>query len=743
MSEEVAVVEKQAVVSPVRIFYSYAHADEVLRIELEKHVSGLRRENLIIEWHDRLITAGADWEDAIDTHLDTASLILLLVSPDFLASDYCYGIEMQRALERHARGEAVVIPIILRPVDWQTAPFAHLQCLPRNGKPVTTWENRDEAFLDVAKGIRTAINHLLAPEAEVVPPASPPSEAVVRTAPKPGGRALALPRTMTAALPRTISVTLPLLTRREGHRQLLLKEVHAFWIAGVLEQSLHGAALIALGLHERPDIIANPWGLVLQQPERAVRTLPRGTQITQVYDAVGGELLILGSPGSGKTTLLLELTRALLARARLHGAYPVPVVFNLSSWAARRQTLAHWLIDELHSRYRIPRNLSRAWVHTDQVILLLDGLDEVPSEYRADCVEAINAFRQEHGLAPMVVCSRRDEYLDQQARIQLRSAVSIQPLTPQQIDRYLSGAEGQLEAVRVALQHDPVLQELACSPLMLSVLTLAYHGLPVETLVGSLEMRRRQVFATYVQRMFERRGPATKYTAEQTVRLLAWIARQLVEHNQIEFSIEQIKPDWLPDKRTHQLYQRVIVRLLSGLLLALFLIVGAVVIFKMQSEMVLWMLVELLLGMICGVSCAMLSGQWSGKMGIWRLARTNMLRGLLSGFLGGLLNGLLGWFLIRGPFIEWLFAGSVIGGIIGGITGWLAGEGFACIQHILLRLLLRRTGYLPWNYAHFLDYAVSRILLRKIGDNYIFIHRLLLDYFASLDTSSPADEDEV
>jgi tetratricopeptide (TPR) repeat protein len=145
---------------PIEVFYSYAHEDEVLRVELEKHLSLLHRQGLIAAWHHRHILAGTDWTQAIDTHLERASMILLLVSADFLASDYCYGIEMQRALERHEAKLARVIPVLLRPVDWRGAPFAHLQALPTNAKAITTWSNQDEAFTSVATSLRQAIEHL-------------------------------------------------------------------------------------------------------------------------------------------------------------------------------------------------------------------------------------------------------------------------------------------------------------------------------------------------------------------------------------------------------------------------------------------------------------------------------------------------------------------------------------------------------------------------------------------------------
>ncbi len=147
---------------PVEVFYAYARKDERLRQNLEAHLSLLRQQGLIIGWHDRDISAGTEWDHEIDMHLNKAQIILLLVSSDFLASDYCYSVEMKRALERHQAGEAYVIPVLLRSVDWHEAPFKHLQVLPSTSKPVTdrTWHTRDEAFTDVARGIRKVIEGL-------------------------------------------------------------------------------------------------------------------------------------------------------------------------------------------------------------------------------------------------------------------------------------------------------------------------------------------------------------------------------------------------------------------------------------------------------------------------------------------------------------------------------------------------------------------------------------------------------
>lgn len=144
----------------IEVFFSYAHEDEELRDELAKHLKLLERQKVIAAWHDREIGAGTEWKQSIEQRLNSAQVILLLISADFLASGFCWGVELKRAMERHETGEARVIPIILREVDWKGAPFGKLQALPRNAEPVTNWQNRDQAFADIARGIRKAVEEL-------------------------------------------------------------------------------------------------------------------------------------------------------------------------------------------------------------------------------------------------------------------------------------------------------------------------------------------------------------------------------------------------------------------------------------------------------------------------------------------------------------------------------------------------------------------------------------------------------
>ena len=163
----------------INVFFSYSHKDEVLRDALEEHLALLKRKGLLKTWHDREIGAGDEWADQIDEQLETADLVLLLISPSFIASDYCYDREMGRALERHDAGEAKVVPVILRPCDWHGAPFGKLQALPKDGEPITRWANRDDAFLDVARGLRRLIKSLdpsQSPRPAPPAPTSPPPE---------------------------------------------------------------------------------------------------------------------------------------------------------------------------------------------------------------------------------------------------------------------------------------------------------------------------------------------------------------------------------------------------------------------------------------------------------------------------------------------------------------------------------------------------------------------------------------
>lgn len=144
----------------IDVFISYSHKDEELKNELEKHLESLKRMNFIRTWNDRKITAGREWENEIDSNLVKSKIFLALISPDFISSEYCYSKELEFALDKHSKEECVVVPIILRPVIWKILPLGKIQGLPKDGKAITTWENLDEALLDVAEGILTLVEKI-------------------------------------------------------------------------------------------------------------------------------------------------------------------------------------------------------------------------------------------------------------------------------------------------------------------------------------------------------------------------------------------------------------------------------------------------------------------------------------------------------------------------------------------------------------------------------------------------------
>jgi hypothetical protein len=591
------------------------------------------------------------------------------------------------------------------------------------------------------------------------------------------------------------------------HRRAMIEKVWTIWITGVLQPSLPHDILVNLGLIELPALITRALDLLVQ-PDLADRVQAPGTPLVDVFDRLDRALLILGAPGAGKTTLLLQLARDLLQRAAQDPEQPIPVVFPLSSWAAQRRPLGDWLVDELQQRYYVPRKIGQTWVDADQVLPLLDGLDEVQSEHRAACAEAINTFRQGHGLLPLVVCSRITEYDALGVQLRLQGAIVVQPLMRPQVDSYLAQVGQPLATVRAALQEDPTLWELLETPLMLYVVTVVYASAPAEALptLETTDARRQRLFSAYVNRMFQRRSAVTRYTRPQTTRWLAWLAWQMVRHGQTVFYLERLQPDWLPVGRrwlpTHG--ARLLagsVGLFAGLLGGLgfrlyaglgsgleFGLLGGLIGWRTGSsqeitpiETVRWswskFLSELLLrscrslgvGLSVGLSAGLVTGLYAGlrdglyaglgaglsvglgynlstsftaglsggeittktvpNEGIQRSTRMAVSTGLGVGLGVGLLAG-LGAGLYAG-----LRAGLGVGllaGLGAGLTIAFTYGGRACLQHLMLRLALRYYGCAPRHYANFLDYAAERLFLRKVGGGYIFIHRLLQEYFATM-----------
>lgn len=318
----------------------------------------------------------------------------------------------------------------------------------------------------------------------------------------------------------------------------------------MMDESLQGITWLELGLTEKPDAVQTACSLLLRIGNRAGKRLPPGTSIIEVYDKVEHALLILGEPGVGKSTLLLNLAQQLIERAEQDESQPLPVLLSLSSWAFTRPLpLQDWIAKQAAEIYAIPQEWSKQWMGENGIVLLLDSLDEMEETACAACIEAINVYHREH-LAPLVVCSRTDEYettvASEKRRLALQGAVIIQALTNKQVDDYLVQAGKPLAALHSAMKRNSALCDLATTPLMLNVLSLTYRDISMPSFPNKKPPLLHQVWDDYVRRMVERKGNSKKYPLSQTVHWLSWLAREMREHNQTEFWLEHLQPEWLP-----------------------------------------------------------------------------------------------------------------------------------------------------------------------------------------------------
>lgn len=356
---------------------------------------------------------------------------------------------------------------------------------------------------------------------------------------------------------------------RAYYLQVLVKDVEAR-----LETSIHHARFIDLGLEDTIDATNVP--LVYRSPN----SNQEFNLIDNAFNHYQGQLLILGNPGSGKTTTLLDLTQKLLQNAVQDKDAPIPIIVNLTKFAAFSSRASgnrwfrnsgseldpldrfrNWLIEELSSYRGISHDMAAEWVKEGNMAFLLDGLDEVYESFRGSCIEVINDFLEEF-IGSVVVCSRINEYLpfqkDASTQLQLNGAVTLQPLNQEQIFDYLKA--GKAEQLIDLIKSDQYLMELAEIPLILSMITLAYAG---ETNVRlqkdlSLAERRHELMEAYITKMLQRqerrkrgivydegRGQDVKekdyqYSPRKVKKYLGWLAVRMSIRMQTSFSLHNL-----------------------------------------------------------------------------------------------------------------------------------------------------------------------------------------------------------
>jgi eukaryotic-like serine/threonine-protein kinase len=432
-------------------------------------------------------------------------------------------------------------------------------------------------------------------------------------------------------------------------------------------------------------------------------------------------LLILGTPGSGKTTQLLLLAEQWIEQAKQQADRPIPVVLHLSSW--RGQALGDWLVEEMSSKYQVPRQTGHNWVRHQELLLFLDGLDEVPLSERSDCVTKINAFQQAHP-SEMAICCRLKDYGDLQITLNFQAAVTLKPLTPGQINQYLTHRADNLTGLQALIRQDPAFAELAQSPLTLNLMTLAYQSMGVSALSNpDTAQRQKDLFEAYIDRAFTRRGD-TEATKQQAIARLTWLAKQLNDQGQTEFLIEQMQPGWLPTtalKSHYAFVLRCVLGSVSGATVGL--LSGVLNYYKSE-------LPSPLLGLSAGVMGAVTTGFVEGS-----------LAGLLAGFVVGQLHGL------RSPLKLGVLAGvlfTLLGGLAQVIVpqlGWLDFDAhplklldgiiFALVFGIVMGQLGRGTiepvDTVKWSWSKFWQMAQLGGIYSFVGGVAMLLLKQLID----------------
>ncbi|MFF3445432.1 NACHT domain-containing protein [Streptosporangium sp. NPDC002721] len=328
-------------------------------------------------------------------------------------------------------------------------------------------------------------------------------------------------------------------------RNELIRRVRRFWVTGVLEKSLYNEARIQLDLvvHESGD---RPWDIAVTWANGTQEQLPPGTEMADVFSRMDQRIVILGMPGAGKTTMLLELAKSLLAETK-DESKPVPVVLPLASWARHRKTIAEWIIDELVESYGMPRRLASEWLRTHQILALFDGLDEVAAEHRSECVSQLNRYLHANPTSS-AVCCRQAEYALLREQVRSHGIVTIQPMTAEQTQRFLAESGRGLDGLRAALAADPELWQLASSPLLLSIMALAYRdGLEPPQATQRAGPRRR-LYAQYVGTMLRWRKNRN-YPPEKSRRYLHLLSNRLRNDQQTVFTLDLLGAEWLPKGR--------------------------------------------------------------------------------------------------------------------------------------------------------------------------------------------------
>jgi HEAT repeat protein/energy-coupling factor transporter ATP-binding protein EcfA2 len=499
--------------STMEIFLSYAHKDRRLKDKLVEHLSLLKQQGRIAMWYDQDISAGIEWQQAIREHIDNAQVILLLISPAFMASENCYCVEMMRAIERHNMGEARVIPIILRPVDWHNTPFGKLQALPLNGQPITLSRNADKAFFDVAQGIRKTLEEISVTKTYVEEAVS--SQSIITPTIMPSeGQSLALASSQNKEQEK-------LQNMRKRYYEKIFSEYRMLDFRGIMHVDLHRSISIPLvevfifpdvlvGVPEHETLEREGEGVLYLGRSQRTKRIPLEREMFLTVLAKYPRLVLLGDPGSGKSTLLRYLLLQIAQESDLlatifsqgpEGTSIIPLYVPLATYAEvvsesapGNRSLSDFLPTYLHDHYLDPySNFIQSQIELGNVLFLFDGLDEIPdTTLRIKIVQHIEMFTHVYSKNRFVVTSRIVGYKDAPLSTQYQ-AYTLADFSEEQIKTFTqrwcpayerwvndiresayleNAATKEAEKLFDATQSRPGVKRLAVNPLLLTILSL-------------------------------------------------------------------------------------------------------------------------------------------------------------------------------------------------------------------------------------------------------------------------------
>lgn len=333
-------------------------------------------------------------------------------------------------------------------------------------------------------------------------------------------------------------------------RSRLLQNVRRTWIQGVLKKSLHARVAIELGMKESPVNVQRDHPLVksLLAQGTAEQPVPAGITVRSIFEQSSRSLLILGAPASGKTFTLLQLTEQLLDEAEADSSEPIPVVVSLSSWPDRNVPFIDWLKDVMFREYGVPAYLCDYWLSDGSLCLILDGLDEPAEEPRTACIQAVNQLRSNYSV-DLVMTSRVQDYQDLTVRLNVATAICLQPLTELQIDDYLREFGQSQRNLREMLAVDRQWLEMARSPLFLNLLALTFAGSSEEEIeFAGQDDRVRRLCRRFVHMCLLNHlhvPTGAKWTKNDAAGWLLNLARGMSKHRLTIFHMESLQPSWL------------------------------------------------------------------------------------------------------------------------------------------------------------------------------------------------------